>query len=316
MSRKKKTGVSLWQSALVRHAVYIVCVLTLLLTAAMIAMRVGTRHDSHRTVPDFTGMKLAAAQRAAQREGLEIIVNDSLYVPVYDGGTVLDQLPDGGTQVKAGRKIYVVINSFHQKRVPVPYVAGRSLRQARNMLEVAGFEIERLVYVDDIATNYVLGEWFGGTEITPESTLEAEMGSGVTLRVGVEGGYGTAAVPKVLGLTLSRAKSRLWEMGFNVGSVVYDEGIERTERRNARVWSQSVEQARTASLGTEINLHLTLDGAKVERCVLRSDSLLQSYLRQRAWLEEQESSQGGSDDEEAMLQQDASSDDDDDDFFM
>ena len=71
---------------------------------------------------------------------------------------VLDQLPEKGVEVKPGRTIYVTINSFSQKRVPVPYVAGRSLRQAKNMLEIAGLEIAELVYRPDMATNYVLEE--------------------------------------------------------------------------------------------------------------------------------------------------------------
>lgn len=57
-----------------------------------------------------------------------------IVVPAYEGGIVLDQLPEGGVEVKPGRTVYITINSFRQKMVPVPYVAGRSLRQAKNML--------------------------------------------------------------------------------------------------------------------------------------------------------------------------------------
>ena len=133
---------------------------------ALIALR--------RTVPDFSGMPLAEAQRKAHDRDLVLAVNDSLFVPAYEGGIVLDQLPEGGVEVKPGRTVYLTINSFRQKMVPVPYVAGRSLRQAKNMLEIAGLGIDRLVYRADMATNYVLAEYCDGQEVLPASRMEAE----------------------------------------------------------------------------------------------------------------------------------------------
>ena len=206
------------------HLVLIAGVVAGLLLAAHFAMQLGTRHGQHRTVPDFTGLALDDAGRLAQRNSLELRVNDSLFVPAYDGGVVLDQLPHEGTQVKGGRTVYVTINSFSQKKVEVPYVAGRSLRQAKNMLEIAGLEIDRLVYQPDMATNYVLEQRVDGRPIEAGTKRQIEMGSGVTLYVGVAEGDSVVVVPKVIGVSLREAKSRLWEQGFNVGAVVFDEG--------------------------------------------------------------------------------------------
>ena len=200
------------------HLVLIAGVVAGLLLAAHFAMQLGTRHGQHRTVPDFTGLALDDAGRLAQRNSLELRVNDSLFVPAYDGGVVLDQLPHEGTQVKGGRTVYVTINSFSQKKVEVPYVAGRSLRQAKNMLEIAGLEIDRLVYQPDMATNYVLEQRVDGRPIEAGTKRQIEMGSGVTLYVGVAEGDSVVVVPKVIGVSLREAKSRLWEQGFNVGA--------------------------------------------------------------------------------------------------
>ena len=135
------------QSPVAYNAVLIVAVIAVILIVSSIAMNVITRHGTHRAVPDFTGLKLADVEYQAKKGGFKIIINDSLFVPAYEGGIVLDQLPKSGAEVKAGRKVYVTINSFRQKMVKVPYVAGRSLRQAKNMLEVAGLGITELVYV-------------------------------------------------------------------------------------------------------------------------------------------------------------------------
>ena len=141
------------------NAAMIVVSVGLLSLAAHVAMQFGTRHSARRTVPDFTGIPYELAERMAAERSLKLHVNDSLFVPAYDGGTVLDQLPEGGTEVKPGRTVYLTINSYRQKSVEVPYVAERSLRQAKNMLEIAGLEIAELIYKPDMATNYVLEQW-------------------------------------------------------------------------------------------------------------------------------------------------------------
>lgn len=66
------------------------------------------------------------------------------------------------------------------------------------MLEVAGLEIDELIYRPDLATNYVLEEYCGEKPVTQTSRLEAEIGSGVTLYVGVRDG------------TASRSSRRSW----------------------------------------------------------------------------------------------------------
>ena len=252
-------------------------------------------------MPDFTGLALDDAGRLAQRNSLELRVNDSLFVPAYDGGVVLDQLPHEGTQVKGGRTVYVTINSFSQKKVEVPYVAGRSLRQAKNMLEIAGLEIDRLVYQPDMATNYVLEQRVDGRPIEAGTKRQIEMGSGVTLYVGVAEGDSVVVVPEmvfycllvdilqefgrpfnlVIGVSLREAKSRLWEQGFNVGAVVFDEGIDLLNQKDARVYGQQPVQGYATVVGSEVGLRLTLDAEKVARESAASDKQAQALSEER-----------------------------------
>ena len=195
---------------------------------------------------------------------------------------MLDQLPHEGTQVKGGRTVYVTINSFSQKKVEVPYVAGRSLRQAKNMLEIAGLEIDRLVYQPDMATNYVLEQRVDGRPIEAGTKRQIEMGSGVTLYVGVAEGDSVVVVPKVIGVSLREAKSRLWEQGFNVGAVVFDEGIDLLNQKDARVYGQQPVQGYATVVGSEVGLRLTLDAEKVARESAASDKQAQALSEARA----------------------------------
>ena len=274
------------QNPIIYHAILICVVLVAIILLASLLMNIVTRHGTHRTVPDFMGVKIAEAEQMAKQSKLQIIINDSLFVPAYEGGIVLDQLPKGGVEVKAGRKIYVTINSFRQKMVAVPYVAGRSLRQAKNMLEVAGLEIEKLIYEEDIATNYVLGEYVGHEQITEESKTEIEMGSGVILKVGVEPDKNSTIVPKAIGQSLQAAKSRLWEQGLNIGKINCDEGINLLNQKDARVYRQSLAHNSTTKLGATVDLWLTLDDKLVEKNSTASDKAARELEEERLKAEE------------------------------
>lgn len=283
----KKRDTSSWFSRLrskpiLWNLTLIVVVLALLVLISYIALAVGTRHGMRRTVPDFTGLALKDAQYYASERGLKLIINDSLYVPAYPGGMVLEQLPKGGVDVKEGRKIYITINSFTQKKLPMPFVAGRSLRQAKNMLESAGFGIENLEYVEDIATNYVLAQIFNGEEVTDQSAIKAEKGSGVTLRVGVSPEQNSTTVPRLISRALFDAKSKLWEQGLNIGTITYDEGITLLNQDDARVCRQSILQGTSLPLGSKISLHLTLDREVVAKAAADADRQVDELLKQQA----------------------------------
>lgn len=263
------------------HLAAIALVILVLAVAAHLVMQLGTRHGARRTVPDFSGMPLVEAAETARRNDLELHINDSLFVPAYEGGIVLDQLPEGGVAVKPGRTVYLTINSYRQKRVGIPYVAGRSLRQAKNMLETAGLEIGELIYRPDMATNYVLEEYFEGRPVTPQSRLEAEMGSGITLYVGVEGGYGATVVPQLTGAPLQAAKSRLWESGLNVGRIDFDEGINLLNQKDARVYIQTPTAERASALGSRVDLRLTLDAEKLAQARTAAEKLAREAAEER-----------------------------------
>ena len=260
------------------NIVVIALVLLGLAVASFVLMALGTRHSARRTVPDFVGLKLNDANYFAGRRDLKIIINDSLHVSAYPGGVILDQLPKGGVVVKPGRKVYVTVNSVRQRMVIVPYVAGRSLRQAKNMLETAGLTIDNLEYVEDIATNYVLGEVVDGVEVLEDSLeVRAEMGSGVVLRVGVSPTDKQTVVPQVIGRTLFEAKSRLWEAGLNVGEIEFDGDVELAERNRAKVYYQSELVGAPSEYGSHVALRLTADAERLEMAMVE----LQQQLLER-----------------------------------
>lgn len=285
MNNLSDTLAAIRRNKLAWNILMIAAIILAMAVAAHFAMQAGTRHGARRRVPDFTGMGLDEALKTARKNNLKIHINDSLFVPAYGGGTVLDQLPEGGVEVKPGRTVYITINAFRQKEVPVPYVAGRSLRQAKNMLEIAGLEIDRIVFRPDIATYYVLEEYCGEQPVTPDSKIETEIGSGITLHVGVKPGDGTTVVPMLVGTTLRQAKSRLWELGLNVGKIESDKGVNQLNQKDARVYLQSPGPEQTAELGSEVALKLTLDGKKTAESKSEAQKMAKQAAEERANME-------------------------------
>jgi beta-lactam-binding protein with PASTA domain len=246
-----------------RNLILAVCAIVLFAGISALALTIFTRHNQRKPVPDFIGIHVDEVRKMADREGLRLEVIDSVYAPIYKGGSVIEQTPTSGTEVKKGRRIFVTITSHQQKMVPVPFVSGFSLRQAKNMIEMAGLEIKELRYVPNIATGNVIAQLAGRDTVRRSSKMQLEAGSGITLIVGEAPGASWIQIPKVVGLTLSEAKSRLWERGFNVGNIGRDEGINLINQKDAHVWRQSPVYGRTAALGTKVAIELTLDDKKI-----------------------------------------------------
>ena len=226
-------------SVIARNLVLAACAIIVFVFVVNLLLNLFTRHGQVRVVPDFSHMTVEEAAHAGKEASLKIEINDSLYVPAYPGGVILEQTPAPGEKVKSGRHIFVTINSFRQKMVDVPYVTGFSLRQAKNNLDIAGLGIKELIYRDDIATNYVLEERCGGKVVGPSSRMQAEIGSGVTLIVGRAPDAAVPQVPKLVGFSAREAKNRLWEAGFNIGKITTGDGIDALNEHEAKVYKQS-----------------------------------------------------------------------------
>ena len=87
----------MWGNYVVRNIVLAVSLLVIVLFAANLLLNLFTRHNKHVEVPDFMNMTLDEALAASRGDKLRIEVNDSLYVPAFDPGVILEQRPAAGT---------------------------------------------------------------------------------------------------------------------------------------------------------------------------------------------------------------------------
>ena len=86
----------------------------------------------------------------------------------------------------------------------------------------------------------------------------------------------------VTGYGLRQAKSRLWELGINVGRVTFDEGINLLNQKQARVYRQSPSAEQSIALGQRVDLWLTLDTKKVSEQRAAAEKEAARTARERA----------------------------------
>lgn len=251
-----------------RNLVWAIIVIVGLLIVVGVFLRIVTRHGQELSVPDFTGMTVTAASRTARLSDVRIDVVDSIYVKRMQRGTVVRQDPKPGASVKVGRRIQLTINAVTPRRVPMPNLVGYSLRSALSELSSRGFELGKLVYINDMATNNVLSQVYRGSEIAPGHMVDAE--SRIDLVLGLNPAESITVTPNLIGLKYRSAIDRIHENCLNVGRVVFDRGI-RTfkDSINAVVYKQlPSENSGSTVMGRPVTVYLTLDSEKVPDAAL------------------------------------------------
>ena len=262
---------------IISHIIFILIFGLILLMLLFFGLKWSTRHDKLIVVPDFVGMTIEEARGVANNKELNIVVRDSIFDVDLPGGTIVDQLP--GTSdvrdvtVKPGRKIYVTINAFNRRQVYVPYVAKQTLRQALNQLERSGLTIDKLVYEPDMtSTDYVERQTVSGKDVGPSTKRQVPVGTGVTLYVTYHRNEQYTVAPRVVGMSLAKAKASLWDHGLNVGKIVYDESVgDVIDRRTARVYKQSAAIGSSQRRGAKVDIYLSVDDKMVDSLRLIAD---------------------------------------------
>ena len=286
---KAKEGVKSFYERhhIISHIILIGIVGIALIIALYIGLKIGTRHGNTIAVPNYLGMSVDDVRTHAKREGLEIVVRDSVFDSDVAGGVVVDQLPKLSTKrtvtVKPGRKIYVTINAYNRRMVDVPYVAKQTLRQALNQLERAGLSIEKLNYEPNLtSTDYVVRQSIEGREISPSTAVKVPYATGVTLGVTYRRDEQYTVVPRLVGMRLSQAKSTVWDRGLNIKEVIYDATVtDFKQRREAKVYKQSLHPNAGAQRGSELTLYLSCDMELVDSLTKISDRDARAYEKKR-----------------------------------
>lgn len=213
-----------------------------------------THHGERIAVPDLKGKQLNKVIELLEDNNLRYQVLDSVFNRQAKPGSVIEQYPRSGQEVKRKRMIKLTIAAIAPQKVSIDQVRDLSLRQAIGQLSKKGISIKNLQYVSSSYTNLVTGISLDGKALSQGDKIYK--GEEVTLIVGKNEGV-TFTVPNLIGLSGSYAKRKALEAGLNIGKMTFKDSSEKTQK-SARVQQQSLSSETAATPGAHINLILAV----------------------------------------------------------
>lgn len=235
-------------------------VVVALLFAGWLWLRSYTRHNDVRRVPDLKGLSADEAGQILANRQLGALVIDSVHNEEMPRGSVVDQDPDAGDEVKPGRKIYLVLNASQPKMLDMPRLVDLSKRQAISVLDILGLKVQELQYKPDPCVDCVIDQLHKGVHIEPDARIRR--GESITLVLGSGEKGERVPVPDLQGLTNAEVGMVLNMASLNLGVVVACDGCNTSSDSTlARVRRQSPGAGANnlIALGSTIDIWLTAD---------------------------------------------------------
>lgn len=220
-----------------------------------------THHGSGIPVPQLIGQPIERAIPTLESQGFEYKI-DSVYVLDKPPGTVIQQDPDAGTNVKEGRFIYLTIVTRLAPNVKLPDLKDKTYREAVAILANYGLKVRDTTYKPDIARDVVLSVSFSNQEL--QAGASVPKGSQLDLVLGDGQGGDQVNIPDLVNLDLDAAKFAIKGAGLNIGTVIYQGAI--TDSSNVTVISQvpaKTDSVTQANRGTPVNLTV-IQGKKTD----------------------------------------------------
>ncbi|UKJ06170.1 PASTA domain-containing protein [Solitalea lacus] len=226
-----------------------------LILIAIFSLRIFTKHGESLTLPDLSGLTIEQAKELVASGSIEFKV-DTVYIQGKQAGTIVQQDPDPKTEVKEGRTVYLLIQSLVPPQVKLPDLEGKTLAEARAIIEGYGLKVGEMTYKSDIAKDVVLGITYKGMSIS----AGAGLAKGATVGLVLGNGFGAAAIsiPDLTGLTLQEAIFTIRGNSLLLGKVTFEGPI--TDSASAKVFKQEppavLGDTTTIQQGSMINIYL------------------------------------------------------------
>jgi eukaryotic-like serine/threonine-protein kinase len=156
-----------------RQIMFAVVAVIVLIFVVLKWLKYSTNHGQFVEVPTLKGKTLDVVQIELDDNDLQMMVQDSAnYNPNYPKYSVIEQQPEAGFLVKENRKIYLTINPSGYRKVAIPNIIRRTIRQAIPTLEALGFSVGNITFVNDIGENEVIAIKYKGQTIKSGTLLQ------------------------------------------------------------------------------------------------------------------------------------------------
>lgn len=215
-----------------------------------------TQHGQTEKVPDLSGMYMEEVEIMLKNHNLFAEIIDSVYVRNKKLGTVIQQTPAAGSNIKSNRPVYIIINSRQVRQTPLPEINDISYRQADAMLRSIGINVSNVEYTPSEYKDLVIDIKYGGRSISPGYRIPE--GSYVTLVVGNGLGSEDILVPTLKGKSLEAAKQLALESTVVIGAIDFDI-VPHGNENDYIIYRQKPAADKLVPAGTRIDIWLSKD---------------------------------------------------------
>lgn len=214
-----------------------------------------TRHGEGIPVPTVKGMSVDKAIETLKDQGFGYQI-DSIYVPDKAPGTIVEQDPDAGTNVKVNRVIYLTMVTRLAPNVSLPDLTDQNFMEAKATLQNDGLEVGDTTTKPDIA-NHILEVHFAGQVI--KAGTKIPKGSKLDLVIGNGEGASEVELPNLTNLDIDEAKVAIRGAQLTIGTIEYEGAI--TDSSSTVVVSQlpafRTDSVIKVSIGSRVNITLS-----------------------------------------------------------
>ncbi|KAB2806812.1 PASTA domain-containing protein [Phaeocystidibacter luteus] len=231
-----------------------------------------TDHGEVVIVPDLQGKTLSMVEEDLEDLNLSFEVLDSSeFSRRFEPGSVVDQYPVAGAEVKRNRTIKLTLNPMHERKLALPAIVDIPRVDAQFRLESRGFAVGEVRYVPDIAKDNVLWVELDGMKINDEEAVYSK-GTAFDLVCGAGLSNERTFVPRLYNMSLDSAERKLNGVMLNIGSVLYDEDL--TDTASARIYKQvpGPNPEFVIRMGDGVDLWLTNDSTKIPKMTFQPDT--------------------------------------------
>jgi beta-lactam-binding protein with PASTA domain len=185
-----------------------------------------THHGEYLKVPDVKGKNYLEAVASLEKDGFDVVVQDSVFYDTLAPQVIVKQFPDPDATVKVNRTIYLTINRAIAPVIDMPNLVGMSFRNAELELRSRGLKLGDTSYVPDIAKNAVKEQLVGTEPVKPGTKIA--MGSSISLVLGAGIGNEDMPVPDLFGLPYPEALTLVEAGGMSFSVVLLDPDLKDT----------------------------------------------------------------------------------------
>ena len=195
-------------------------------------------------MPDVVGLDYKEATEKVEALGLKVDITERVESKEFEVDQVVSQSQDPGTKLKEGFTVALVISTGVEK-VTVPNLVQKDLKEAQYLLENEGLKLGAVEYVqNDLPEGAVISQ-------SPFAGLDIGVGGTVDLFVSKGKDPEKTIMPKLVGISLEEAKTKLAEYKIGINTISYNFSDDFAKDI---IMIQSVEAGKDILTGESVNL--------------------------------------------------------------